>query len=104
MEDETMPIPDFQTLMLPVLKYANAHTEHSLGEVVEFLASEFSLSEDERSVRIASGNQPVFYNRVAWARTYLKQAGLLETTARRKYLRITNRGKEVLKSNPTRVD
>jgi restriction system protein len=99
-----MTIPDFQTLMLPVLKYASVQNEHSLREAVEFLANQFVLSEEEKNARLPSGKQPIFYNRVGWARTYLKQAGLLETSGKRNYLRITNRGKEVLRSNPSRVD
>jgi len=99
-----MTIPDFQTLMLPVLKYASSQNEHSLRKAVEFLVNQFSLSEEERNAKLSSGKQPIFYNRVGWARTYLKQAGLLETSGKRNYLRITDRGKDVLKSNPSKVD
>ena len=98
-----MPIPDFQTLMLPVLKFAESRDEHSLSEATEFLADEFSLSNEEKNQLLPSGTQPVFYNRVGWARTYLKQAGLVGPT-RRNYLRITERDQEVLQSNPDRID
>jgi restriction system protein len=98
-----MPIPDFQTLMLPVLKFASEHDEHSLREAVEYLKKQYSLTPEEEAETIPSGKQPIFYNRIGWARTYLKQAGLLEPT-RRNYLRITNRGKEVLSENPARID
>jgi restriction system protein len=86
------------------LKYASSQNEHSLRKAVEFLVNQFSLSEEERNAKLSSGKQPIFYNRVGWARTYLKQAGLLETSGKRNYLRITDRGKDVLKSNPSKVD
>lgn len=98
-----MAIPDFQTLMLPVLRYADTQEEQSLGEATEYLAHEFDLSAEERNQLLPSGTQPIFYNRVGWARTYLKQAALLEPT-RRNYLRITDRGRDVLQSNPGRID
>jgi restriction system protein len=98
-----MPIPDFQTLMLPVLKFASDNDEHSLREAVEYLKDQFSLTAEEEAKTIPSGKQPIFYNRVGWARTYLKQAGLLEPT-RRNYLKITDRGKEVLNENLSRID
>src|SRR5690349_5119657 len=99
-----MPIPDFQSLMLPVLKYSATESEHSLRDAVACLGDQFSLTEEERKVRLPSGVQPLFYNRVGWARTYLKQAGLLQVTEKRNYLKITDRGKQVLNSNPLRID
>ena len=98
-----MSIPDFQTLMLPVLRLAESREEHSLGEATDYLADEYALSDEERNQLLPSGTQPIFYNRVGWARTYLKQARLLEPT-RRNYLRITERGQEVLQSNPGKID
>lgn len=93
-----MSIPDYQTLMLPLLKLLVDKQEHSLRETIEALAEEFGLTEPERKELLPSGQQPVFDNRVGWARTYMKKAGLLETT-RRGYFRITDRGLEVLKQN-----
>ncbi len=98
-----MTIPDFQTLMLPVLKFASSQDEHSLREATSYLAKEFDLSDEEMNELLPSGTQPISTNRVGWARTYLKQAGLLSPT-RRNYLIITEKGKEVLKSNPSRID
>lgn len=98
-----MPIPDFQTLMLPVLKFAETRDEHSLREATEYLGDEFALTDEERNKLLSSGTQPRFYNRVGWARTYLKQAGLLGPT-RRNYLRITERGRDVLQDDPPRID
>src|SRR5215213_6157211 len=99
-----MPIPDFQSLMLPVLKYAANQTEHPLRDAVEFLADQFSLTDEERNERLPTAPQPRFYNRVGWARTYLKQARLLEASDKRSFLKITDRGRQVLNSNPERID
>jgi restriction system protein len=98
-----MTIPDYQTIMLPLLKLANDGQEHFLRDSVEHLADDFNLSEEERKELLPSGQQAVFFNRVGWARTYLKQAGLLETT-RRAYFRITDRGRQVLSTNPVKLD
>ena len=98
-----MTIPDFQTLMLPVLKFSASRSEHSLREATDFLADEYQLTQEEREELLPSGTQPIFYNRVGWARTYLKQAGLLEPT-RRNFSKITEKGKEVLKQNPDQIN
>ena len=98
-----MSIPDFQTLMLPVLRFASKNDEHSLREAVTYLENEFSITDEEKRQTIPSGKQPIFYNRVGWARTYLKQAGLLKLT-RRNYLALTDRGKQVLADGPERID
>lgn len=89
--------------MLPLLEFTGDKEEHSLREAVDVLAEEFELTEDERKKLLPSGQQEVFKNRVGWARTYLKKAGLLEAT-RRGYVRITDRGLDVLEHNPDRID
>lgn len=96
-------IPDYQTLMLPVLQNCADKNEHSLREVIETLAVQLNISPEERRDLLPSGRQPVLDNRVGWARTYLKKAGLLEAT-RRGYVRITPRGLEVLADSPKRID
>jgi restriction system protein len=98
-----MPIPDFQSLMLPVLQSMSDGDEHSLKEIVERLADDLKLSQEQRNELLPSGQQPVFYNRVGWANTYLKKSGLVETT-RRSHFRITERGKEVLRENPPYIN
>lgn len=98
-----MAIPDFQSIMLPLLELAGDGEVHSIHEAVEVLADHFSLSEEERTKLLPSGQQPRFYNRVGWARTYLKKAGLLEDP-RRGHFRITARGKEVLDRRPSKID
>jgi restriction system protein len=89
--------------MLPALRFAASREEHTLREATDFIADEFGLSDQDRTTLLPSGSQPVFYNRVSWARGYLKQAGLLEPT-RHNHLRITERGRDVLRSNPSRID
>jgi restriction system protein len=98
-----MAIPDYQTVMLPLLKFLGDGGEHSLREAIDGLADEFALTEAERTEMLASGQQAIFNNRVGWARTYLKKAGLLEST-RRAFFRITDRGKKVLAGAPSRID
>jgi restriction system protein len=98
-----MPIPDYQTLMLPLLTHAGDGTEQRFRDVVEALAQEFGLAPDERGELLPSGTAFLFDNRVGWARTYLKQAGLL-SSSRRGYLKITDLGQSVLAKRPQRID
>ena len=98
-----MAIPDYQTLMLPVLKVASDRKEHKFRDAVELLADEFSLSSEERNELLPSGNQPLFNNRVGWARSYLKQAGLL-AAPKRGFFTITERGLELLATNPSEIN
>ena len=98
-----MTIPDFQTIMLPLLKIAEDEKEHYIHDAVNELAKIFQLTEEDKTTLLPSGQQPMFYNRVGWARTYLKKAGLLEDP-KRGYFVITSRGKDVLKSNPEKID
>lgn len=97
-----MTVPDYQTLMLPVLRAA-ANGEVKISDVVERLAMDFGLTEQDRAELLPSGKQTTFGNRVHWARTYLKQAGLVDAT-RRGHFQITQRGKEVLASGTQRID
>jgi restriction system protein len=98
-----MPIPDFQTIMLPLLQLACDGDVHYIHDAVNKLAESFSLTDEDKSILLPSGQQPIFYNRVGWARTYLKKAGLIEDP-KRGYFQITERGKDVLKGNPDRID
>lgn len=97
-----MAIPDFQTLMLPVLKTAADGGEVRIGDVVDRLADAFALSDEERAQLLPSGRQTTFANRVHWAKSYLTKAGLVDLT-RRAHFRITPAGREVLKSPPERI-
>ncbi len=98
-----MAIPDYQTLMLPVLKLAADGAEHKFSHAVELLVEEFSLPTEERNELLPSGSQAVFNNRVGWARSYLKQAGLL-SSPKRGFFTITPKGAALLAKNPERVD
>lgn len=96
-------IPDYQTLMLPILKLVSDGKEHKYRDLKETLAVQFELSEDERKELLASGSQAIFDNRVGWAKTYLKKAGLLDSPKRATFI-ITELGKEVLSRQPVRID
>jgi len=98
-----MAIPDYQTLMLPVLKVAGDGQEHRIGDVINQLAREFGLTEEERQQMLPSGKGKSFANRANWAKTYLVQAGLLEAT-KRAHFRITDRGRKALAEAPPRID
>jgi restriction system protein len=95
-------IPDYQSLMRPVLKHA-AKGETRIGELIGVLANEIGLSEDEQSELLPSGANTVFANRVHWAKTYLKQAGLIAATKRAHFV-ITERGSRALIDQPDRID
>jgi len=95
-------IPDYQTLMKPVLELA-ASGEVKISDAVTQLENAFRLSETEKSELLPSGKQTRFANRVHWARSYLKQAGLLRNT-RRGHFKITEEGRRVLADNPERID
>lgn len=100
-----MPIPDYETLMLPLLQIAAEMNgqEIPLTAAVEKLATQFKLTTDERHELLPSGGTFKFSSRVSWARTYLQKAGLLEAT-KRGHFRITDRGRTILKGKPARVD
>lgn len=98
-----MPIPDYQTLMLPLLRFHADGATHHRNEVIDALAREFTLTDEELRVLLPSGRQAKFRNRVGWARTYLSKAGLL-TTSKRGYFSITKAGQQALAGNPTRID
>jgi restriction system protein len=89
-----MPIPDFQTLMLPLLRFAEDGAEHVIRDAFDTLAKEFLLP---------SGRQAIFHNRVGWANFYLKKSRLLESP-RRGIIQITERGMEVLRNDPVKID
>jgi restriction system protein len=98
-----MPIPDFQSAMLPVLRLAQDGKDHMLREAVEAIAVEFKATEGERNELLPSGRQRRLHNRVGWAKTYLQKAGLVEPNGRGRF-RITSRGREVLQRKPSRID
>ena len=98
-----MAVPDFQSLMLPLLKVAADGQLHSLGEAREALGVAFKLTDADRAELLPSGSQAKFSNRVAWAKSYLQQAGLL-LSPKRGHFQVTERGLTVLKAPPSRID
>jgi len=98
-----MSIPDYQTIMLPLLQFANDKKIHKFGEAVDYLSDYFGLSDSEFKELLPSGAQPIFRNRVAWAKTYLSKAGLL-VSPKRGMLQITDNGLKVLSQNIDKID
>ena len=98
-----MAIPDFQSVMLPLLRFFGDGREHTIPEVVEALANAFQLTEAQRKEMLPSGQQEVFRNRVCWALSYLKKAVLL-VNPRRGVYQITARGQSILAQPPTTID
>jgi len=89
--------------MLPLLRLLRDGRQHLFRECTEELADQFGLSPEERRQLVPSGGLPVFHNRVGWARTYLKKAGLL-SPPKRGTVQITDRAKQVLESRPGKID
>jgi restriction system protein len=98
-----MTVPDFQTVMLPMLRITDDRAVHTTSEVIKRLANEFSLSSEDREELLPSGTQRRFDNRVNWAAAHLRKAGLLESAGRGRF-RITDRGLTILAGKPTKVD
>ena len=98
-----MSIPDFQTLMLPLLALSSNGNEYTMPEIRKELALKFSLSQEDLEQLLPSGRQKTFSNRVAWAKAYLAQAGALDSS-KRGVFRISDRGRQILKENPSRID
>lgn len=96
-------IPDYQSLMLPLLKLVSDKKEHKYRDLIENLAIQFQITDEERKELLASGNQAIFDNRVGWAKTYLKKAGLLDSPKRATFV-ITQAGLETLKKKPSKID
>jgi restriction system protein len=98
-----MAVPDFQTLMLPVLRAVASQETISSVELRKHVAEAVRLSAEDLSEMLPSGRQSTFANRVAWANVFLQRALLIEPVKRGVY-RITARGREVLGTSPSRVD
>lgn len=99
-----MTIPTYEDLMLPLLReYAAADAPRSLKQLVPVVANKLGLTEENLAERLPSGRQGLFYNRLAWAKTYMGKAGLIRSPARG-LAEITERGLAVLSGNPERID
>ena len=97
-----MPIPDYQDLMLPVLKRA-ATKDIRVPEIESDIANEFNLTSEERNQYLPSGRQKVLSNRMHWAKFYLSKAGLVVSAGRNRFV-ATEAGRKLLSTNPSRVD
>lgn len=98
-----MTIPDFQSFIRPMLLFAAGGGMYSLSEARDALATALDLSAEDRAEMLPSGRQPRFHNRVAWAKVYLEQAGLIRSP-RRGHFEITERGRAVAANPPDRID
>lgn len=98
-----MPIPDYQTLMLPILRLLDDKADHTLREIESSMADAFALSRPECETVLPSGTQRVLLNRVGWSLSYLTKAGLTERVGRGRY-RIASKGVEVLRAGVDRID
>lgn len=98
-----MAIPGFQDIMLPLLQSMSSGTERTNSELISILGKKMGLSREDMEQLLPSGTQATFANRVGWALTYLKKAGLIEST-RRAHVVITDSGKMLLQEVPPRLD
>jgi restriction system protein len=98
-----MSIPSYEELMFPVMRVLEDKQEVSIKYLVDKLASDLKLSEEELKEQLPSQNQSIFRNRVSWAKTYLKKAGLVDNT-KRGYVKITDLGLEILAQKPSKID
>ena len=96
-------IPDYQSIMLPLLEFISDGKEYKMRNVTDELPLKFAVSEAEQKELLPSGVAPVFYNRTAWAKTYLKKAGLIESP-KQGIVIISKRGLDVLKQKPNLIN
>ena len=96
-------IPDFQSIMLPFLSILSDGDEHTTIETSQKLAAHFKLTDEELNEFLPSGVAKTFANRVAWAKSHIKMAGLLENTKRSSF-KITEGGKQLLGTNPSEIN
>lgn len=97
-----MPVPDFQTWLLPLLRRVDDGAVHKMSDLYEQLSVDLGLTDQDKEERLPSGAQQTYMNRIAWAKTYLKKAGLLSAPGRSQ-VQITSRGREVLKEGHSRI-
>ena len=98
-----MAIPDFQTLMLPLLELLKDRTVIKLSEMVDIMSDKYNLTKEERNEWLPSKVQKTMYNRVAWAKQYLKNSDLIESPEKGSF-KITQKGLDILKEHPNRID
>lgn len=99
----SMPIPNLESMMLPMLKLLGDKKDHTMNDIEKNLAILFGLTESEKIQPKPSGGETLFHNRLHWAKFYLKKAQLISTKTRGPF-RITELGLNVLKENPRKID
>jgi restriction system protein len=99
-----MAIPTFQDVMFPIMKFAECVESRSVKESIEHIEQLYNLTNEEKQERIPSGKARTVYNRVTWAISHMKKAGLLVSHGKRGFFSLTEAGKKVLIENPQRVD
>ncbi|WP_435020594.1 restriction endonuclease [Tundrisphaera sp. TA3] len=97
-----MKIPDFQTVMLPLLRILEDGQTRPMREVTKLVADAFQLTEEERGMMLPNGQQSIISNRVAWAKTHMKMAGLIENPNRGQ-VRLSDLGRSILAEKPTSI-
>ncbi|MDH4129588.1 MAG: restriction endonuclease [Spirochaetota bacterium] len=98
-----MPIPDYQTIMKPLLEYVKDGKTYTLKETYEKIADHFYLTEEEKNKLLSSGKKMIYKDRTSWAKTYMKKAGLLEDV-KWGHFKITQKGKDLLSENPDKIN
>lgn len=97
-----MPIPDYQSLMLPVLQIA-AEGETKVAIVADIIADDLGMTPEERETMLPSGKQRLLHNRIHWAKFYMSKAGLIDTPKRGFFI-ASDSGRKLLASSPQRID
>src|SRR5579872_6118392 len=97
-----MAIPDYQTLMLPVLRAA-AEGEKKVANVADLVADKMGLTSEERVAMLPSGRQRVLHNRIHWSKFYLTKAGLIRSPSGGRFV-ATEEGRKLLATNPERIN
>ncbi|HNR02081.1 MAG TPA: restriction endonuclease [Anaerolineaceae bacterium] len=97
-----MTIPSFKEMMLPLLAFSSDTREHSFSEALDHIKNVLNISPEDSKIMLKSGGQTVVENRLGWARTHLKMAGLLESKQRARF-NITDLGMKVLSENPPEI-
>lgn len=97
-----MGIPSYEEMMLPLLKFVGDKKEHSIDEAFEYIKNVYKITDEESEILLRSGKQSILSNRVGWARTYLKKAGLVESLQRARFS-ITDQGMRVLQESPEKI-
>ena len=96
-------IPDYQSIMLPLLKKISDGKVYKFRTLIDILSEDYKLTEEEQTELLPSGQQPIFDNRVGWANTYMKKAGLIKSE-KRGYLQISELGQNILTDNPSEIN